>query len=60
MPTPEQRDYYQRRSAEIRALAHKAVDPEIRTTLQGMAGSYEKLVEEADRIAHLRMQISDL
>lgn len=57
MPSPEQRDYYQRRSADVHAMAKRARDPEIRATLQGMAASYDKLVEEADRIADLRLQL---
>jgi hypothetical protein len=60
MPSPQQRDYFHRRSVEIRAMEQKTLDPEIRSTLQSMAASYDKLVEEADRIAHMRMQLSEL
>ena len=60
MPTIEQRDYYFRRSAEVRTLAGRARDPEIRTTLEGMAVSYDTLVEEADRIAYMRKRLPNL
>jgi hypothetical protein len=39
---------------EVRGLAEAAADPQIKQTLTEMAESYNKLVEEADRIAHLR------
>lgn len=57
MPSLEQRDYYARRAMEIRSFADKAQDPEIKTTLETMAGSYDKLVEEADRIKTLRLKL---
>lgn len=54
MPTLNDRDYYARRAMEVRGLAEAAADPQIKQTLAEMAESYNKLVEEADRIAHLR------
>jgi hypothetical protein len=57
MPTAEQREYYARRAVEVRALAKAATDPNIRATLEGMATSYDHLVEEADLIAHMRTQL---
>lgn len=54
MPTIEQRDYFANRAAEIRKLAADALDSDIRSTLESMAASYEKLVEESDRITRFR------
>jgi hypothetical protein len=54
MPTADQRDYYARRAVEVRALAKAATDPDIRETLETMAKSYDTLVNEADRIEHMR------
>ena len=58
MPTHEQREYYARRAAEVRAMAESAEDPDIRATLEGMADSYDHLVEEADRIAQMRSKLT--
>jgi hypothetical protein len=57
MPTADQRDYYARRAAEVRALAKAATEPDIRKTLETMAESYDTLVTEADRIEHMRDQL---
>lgn len=59
MPTPEQRDYYARRAADVREMAANATDADIRATLESMATSYDHLVEEADRIALMRRQVPD-
>ena len=59
MPTQEQRAYYAQRAVELREMAKKATDADIRQTLLEMAGSYDKLVEEADRIAFMRRRIPD-
>jgi hypothetical protein len=59
MPTLEQRNYYVRRATEVREMAQKATDPSIRQTLEEMAGSYDKLVEEADRIAIMRRSVPE-
>lgn len=53
----DERDYYARRAASARNRAGVAVDPEIRAIYEKMAQSYEKLVEEADRIAHLQARL---
>lgn len=58
MPTPEQRDYYVSRAAEARALAGKEQDPKTLVALNELAESYEKLVEEADRIALIRRRLN--
>lgn len=57
MPTIEERDRYARRAMELRAMAETVGDPEIKQTLAGMVASYDKLVEEADRIADMRARI---
>jgi hypothetical protein len=57
MPTHEQREYFARRAVEVREMAAKATDPDIRTTLESMATSYDHLVEEADRIAHMQRRL---
>jgi hypothetical protein len=57
MPGAEQRDYYYRRAIEVRKLAQAATDNDIRETLETMAASYDKLVEEADRIEHMRRRL---
>ncbi len=57
MPTPEQREYFARRAATAREQAKAARDPEFRTILERMAESYDKLVEETDRIAYMRTQL---
>ena len=54
MPTRNERDYYARRAAEIRQFADNTQDPETQKTLRAMAESYDRLVEEADRIVTLR------
>jgi len=54
MPDPRERDRFARRAVELRTLAQGAVDSEIRGTLESMAASYDKLVEEADRAARIR------
>jgi hypothetical protein len=54
MPTPEQREYYAHRAIEVRKLATAATDPDIRETLESMAKSYDKLVEEIDLIGVMR------
>jgi hypothetical protein len=58
MPEKEQREYFARRAIEVRALANAATDPDIRKTLDAMAESYDKLVEEADRIEHMRVRLT--
>ena len=57
MPTREQRDYYFRRAAEVRKFASEALDPDIRATLENMAASYDKLVQESDQIEHMRTRL---
>jgi hypothetical protein len=42
----------------VRALADVATDPDIRKTLGAMAESYNKLVEEADWIEHMRARLT--
>lgn len=59
MPSPEQRDYFERRAAEVRALAGRTTDPDVRATLDAMAVSYGKLVEEADRIEQMRTRLAE-
>ncbi|HWU72115.1 MAG TPA: hypothetical protein VN137_01425 [Sphingomonas sp.] len=58
MPTPEQREYFARRAIEVRQMAEAASDPDIRATLEGMAASYDKLVEETDRIDGMRRRLN--
>ncbi|MDB5678474.1 hypothetical protein [Sphingomonas bacterium] len=58
MPTREQREYYARRAVEVRKLATKAIDPDIRDTLESMAKSYDTLVEEADRIGVMQGRLN--
>ncbi len=58
MPTPEQRDYYASRAAEARALAESEEDPKTLAALNELAESYEKLVEEADRIALIQQRLA--
>ena len=60
MPTPEQREYYARRAVEVREMAKNATDSDIRDTLEAMAKSYDKLVDEVDQIALLRREIPGL
>lgn len=60
MPTSEQRDYFARRALEVRQLAKKATDEDIRVTLEQMASSYDHLVEEADRIAVMKGRLPDI
>ena len=60
VPTQEQRAYFAQRATEVRQMAEKASDPDIRKTLEEMAGSYDKLVEEADRIAVMRGRVPDI
>lgn len=59
MPTAEQRAHYAHRAVELRAMAAAASDADIRQTLEDMALSYDKLVDEADRIASLRRRLPD-
>ena len=59
MPTKEQRTYYRNRAAELRRLGESARDPDIRQAYEEMASSYDKLVEEADRIAAIRVRVRD-
>jgi hypothetical protein len=54
MPTADQREYYARRAAEVRALAKVATEPDMRMTLETMAESHDTLVTEAGRIALMR------
>lgn len=54
MPTIEERERYARRAMELRAMAETVRDPDIKHTLEQMVASYDRLVEEADRIAHMR------
>jgi hypothetical protein len=58
MPTIEERERYARRAMELRAMAETVRDPDIKQTLETMVASYDKLVEEADRIARMRVKIS--
>jgi hypothetical protein len=60
MPTLNQRDYYARRAMEVRGYAEAAKDPEMKKTLETMAASYDRLVEEADKIAYLRASLESL
>lgn len=57
MPTIEERDRYARRAMELRAMAETVRDTEIKQTLQAMVASYDKLVEECDRIASMRPRL---
>ncbi len=57
MPTIEERERYARRAMELRAMAETVRDPDIKQTLQTMVASYDKLVEEADRIARMRAKV---
>ena len=54
MPDPRERDHFARRALELRTMAQRAMDNEIRGTLESMAVSYDRLVEEADRAARMR------
>ncbi|WP_296611858.1 hypothetical protein [Sphingomonas sp.] len=54
MADPRERDRFARRANELRTLAQRAADSEIRWTLEAMAASYDQLVEEADRAARRR------
>lgn len=58
MPTTEQRDYYASRAAEARALAKTEKDSKTLAALNELADSYEKLVEEADRITQIRSRLT--
>jgi hypothetical protein len=58
MPTIEERERYARRAMELRAMAETVRDPDIKETLETMVTSYDKLVEEADRIARMRVKVS--
>jgi hypothetical protein len=58
MPTIEERERYARRAMELRAMAETVRDPDIKQTLETMVTSYDKLVEEADRIARMRVKVS--
>jgi hypothetical protein len=57
MPTAEHREHYARRANEARKMAEAATDPNIRASLEGMASSYDRLVEEVDRITQIRSQL---
>ncbi|MEO5938372.1 MAG: hypothetical protein ABIQ43_05115 [Sphingomonas sp.] len=57
MPTIEERERYARRAMELRAMAETVHDPGIKRTLEEMVASYDRLVEEADRIAHMRATV---
>jgi hypothetical protein len=57
MPTTEQRDYYASRAAEARRLAASEDDPATFAALRELADSYEKLVEEVDRIALIKKRL---
>ena len=57
MPTIEERERYARRAMELRAMAETVRDPDIKQTLETMVASYDKLVEEADRIARMRVKV---
>lgn len=59
MPSPEQRAHYAHRAVELRAMAAAASDTDIRKTLEDMAVSYDKLVEEADRIASMQRRLPE-
>lgn len=56
MPTKE-RDRYARRAMELRAMSETTRDADIKQTLETMVASYDRLVEEADRIAGMRARI---
>jgi hypothetical protein len=43
----EQRDFFIRRSSEVRELIREPHDPEISAALEQMAGSYDWLVQDA-------------
>ncbi|MBS0478858.1 MAG: hypothetical protein JSR79_06110 [Proteobacteria bacterium] len=57
MPTIEERERYARRAMELRAMADTVRDSDIRRTIEEMVASYDKLVEEADRIACMRANV---
>jgi hypothetical protein len=57
MPGAKERELYAQRAADVRRLAEITKDPEIRVTLEKMASSYDQLVQEADRIAHMRQTL---
>lgn len=59
MPTTEQRDYYASRAAEARKLAETEHDPQTLAALRELADSYDRLVNEADRIALVRRRIAN-
>jgi len=58
MPTTEQREYYASRAAEARKLAQSEQDPKTAAALEELAGSYDKLVEEAERIMLIRERLA--
>lgn len=57
MPTVEERDRYAHRAMELRAMAETVRDADIKRTLEDMVASYDRLVEEADRIASMRARL---
>jgi hypothetical protein len=59
MPTMEHRAYFVRRAVEVRELAAKAKDPDIRAILENMATSYDTLVSETDHIDVMKGQLDD-
>jgi hypothetical protein len=59
MPSVEERDRFARRAMELRAMAQAVRDPGIKETLESMVSSYDKLVEECDRIKTMRARVPD-
>lgn len=59
MPTIEHGTYFVRRAVEVRELAAKAKDPDIRAILENMAASYDTLVSETDHIDVMKGRLAE-